>query len=461
MMTLQDVAFGGGREVESLHPEVTQDRRDEWALMAATASGESAVKTAGEKYLPKPSGYKAQQDGGKAMYAAYRGRAQFPEILTPSVSAMIGIIHGREIKIEMPDAMQSALWENADGDGMPLEVFHRNITRNLLTYGRFGVLADVPLAGGDPYLRGYAASAITNWDRDWCVLDETAMARDGFKWKTVKRYRELYLDGGAYAQRLWTANEKGEYASEEIAVVARGGAALTDVPFVVANAHDVSATILTPPLIGVARSALAIYQLSADYRHQLYMSGQETLVALNGPAPTAVGAGVVHAMQGDGISQPDLKYVSPSCSGIDAHLKAMEDNRIAAITAGARLLEQSDKVQESGEARRLRFASETATLSSIAMVSCALLERSLRHAGAFMGLPPDGIIVTPPENLMDQTISAAEFAALFGVYTQGGMSWPTLHAIGQKGGIFSADVDADAEYARINPVTDNLDQNAA
>jgi hypothetical protein len=32
------------------------------------------------------------------------------------------------------------------------------------------------------------------------------------------------------------------------------------------------------PLIGVAQAALAGYRLDADYRHQLYMSGQETFV---------------------------------------------------------------------------------------------------------------------------------------------------------------------------------------
>jgi len=195
----------------------------------------------------------------------------------------------------------------------------------------------------------------------------------------------------------------------------------------------------------VANAALAIYQLSADYRHQLYMSGQETLVAINGPAPTAVGAGAVHQMDGVTGMTPDLKYVSPTCSGISAHKEAMAEQREAAVMAGAKLLEQAAGGQESGEAKRLRYASETANLVSIAQSSCMLLEQSLKNVAMLMGLPEDEISVPAPTDLMDRTMSPADFASLFGVYKEGGMSWETFFANGQKGGIFSPETDADTE----------------
>jgi hypothetical protein len=201
----------------------------------------------------------------------------------------------------------------------------------------------------------------------------------------------------------------------------------------------------------VARAALAIYQLSADYRWQLYMSGQETLVAINGRGPDAVGAGVIHEMQGAEGLTPDLKYVSPSCSGIEAHKAAMESVRTQAVQAGARLMEQTQG-QESGEARKLRFASETATLTSIAQNSCALLERSLRNIAMLMGLSETdeaSIVVTPPADLLDSTISPADAEALMRVYQGGGMAWPTYYAALQRGGIASPERDADEEYALI------------
>jgi Domain of unknown function (DUF4055) len=434
------------------HFTITAERAAEWQLMRDAMDGESAVKLQGELYLAKPSGFKADPATESAKYKAYQGRAQFPEILAPSVSAMLGIVHGREIQIEIPPALEY-LWEDANGEGLPLEAFHRRITRELLVIGRYAVLADAPEGGGEPFLAGYCADSVINWDADWWVLDETGMVRDGYKWTKQPRYRVLAMDGIAYGQALYV----GESAAPvEIQVTAIGGKNLDRIPFAIANARDLSARIETPPLIGVARAALAIYQLSADYRHQLYMSGQETLVAINGDAPTMVGAGVVHKMSGSEGQTPDLKYVSPSCSGIDAHLKAMEDNRISAIQAGARLLEQSKGVEESGEARKLRFASETATLTSIAQASCALLERSLRNIAMIKGIPDDGIVVVPPSDLLDRTMTPQDLAALHGVYEAGGMSWQTYYDAGERGGVFSAERDADQEYALIEDKRDQL-----
>lgn len=427
--------------VKSYHPAITAARRAEWQLMRDCMDGETAIKQRGETYLPMPSGFKGQDDGGFAMYQAYMGRAQFPELLAPSVAAMIGIIHGQEIGIEMPDSM-GHLWENADGEGLPLEAFHRRITRELLVIGGYAVLTDVPVEGGDPYLVGYSRDLLINWDHEWYVLDETAKVRKGFVWEQLEKYRLLTLDGLWYTPYTFMGDTD---VGEEIVVRARGGQPLPRIPFAVGNAMDLSPKVEAPPLIGVANAAKAIYQLSADYRHQLYMSGQETLVAIDGEAPSRVGAGVVHQMNSGADKQADLKYVGPDCKGIEAHLVAMKDNREAAVMAGARLFEKTAAGAESGEAKRLRFASETATLTSIAQSSCMLLERALKNAAMLMGIPEEGIVVNAPADLMDRTMSPQDFAALFGVYNQGGMSWETYFANGQRGGIFSPETTAEDE----------------
>ncbi|MEW4469015.1 DUF4055 domain-containing protein [Parasphingorhabdus sp. JC815] len=424
--------------VKTFHPAITAARRNEWQLMRDCMDGENAIKGRAEVYLPMPSGFAGQDDGGVAMYNAYRGRAQFPELLAPSVGAMVGIIHGRELAIEMPSEM-NFLWENADGDNLPLEAFHRRITRELLVIGGYCVLTDAPKDGGDPYLVGLRRDKLINWDVDFWVLDETSNIRKGFIWEQLERYRVLQMDGGYFTAQIY----QGETLQvEEIEVRGRGGEKLPRIPFAVANAMDLSPTIEAPPLIGVANAAKAIYQLSADYRHQLYMSGQETLVAIDGEAPDMVGAGAVHQMNSGANNQADLKYVSPSCIGIEAHKIAMADNREAAVMAGARLFEHTAQGAESGEAKRLRYASETATLVSIAQSSSMLLERALKNAAMIMGLPENNITVEAPTDLMDNTMTPQDLAALFGVYVEGGMSWETYFAAGQKGGIFSPEQTA-------------------
>lgn len=165
-------------------------------------------------------------------------------------------------------------------------------------------------------------------------------------------------------------------------------------------------------------------------------------------------------MMGNDTMTPDLKYVSPTCSGIEAHEAAIEKQKEAAVMAGARMFEQEKSSQESGEARKLRFASETANLMSVSQVSAALLERGLKAAARMKGLDEKDIVVVPPKDLLDSTMSPADFAALFSVYSQNGMSWETFYERGQAGGIFSPERDAEEEYALINPEGAE-DENAA
>jgi hypothetical protein len=402
--------------------------------MRRADDGEGRVKAAGEVYLPKPSGFKAMPDGGTAMYDAYKARARFPEIVAPTLAAMVGVIHDKDIAIEMPNGL-NYLKERATKTGLSLDAFHRRVTSALLKLGRYSVLADAPSEGGEPFLCGYAGDAVINWDDTgtFYVIDDSGQVRKGFTWDREDRFVELVLEEGRYVQRVHVGG-----AATDITPTRSGGGTMDRIPFVVANSKDIAPDIQSPPMIGVARAAIAVYQLSADYRHQLFMSGQETLVAINGDAPKQIGAGVVHQMDGtDGVT-PDLKYVSPSCAGIEAHKIAMDDETDAAVRAGAKLLEQDGGAQESGKARQLRTASNNSVLASIAKVSCEVLEKSLRNAAMMMGLDQatqEQITVTPPKDLGDTTMSAQDAYALVQAWQLGGFSTRTLYENLQRGGI--------------------------
>ncbi|MFC3628219.1 DUF4055 domain-containing protein [Paracoccus angustae] len=423
---------------------------DEWAMLRACQRGEKAVKEAGEAYLPMPSGFRTQADAGRMMYSAYQMRAQFSEILAPTIRGMVGVIHRTEAQIDMPAAMQG-LWERATGDGLPLEALHRRITGELLLTGRYGLLAEASSEGSDlPWLAGYSAEALINWSegRDFYVLDESGLIRDEFQWREQKRYRVLQLDGGRYTVHTYTGEEKD---SKEIQPTARGGAALTEIPFVVMGPRDLSVAPSEPPLIGVARAALALYRLDADYRHVLYMSGQETLFIFNGEAPEAVGAGVVVCLTASKEDHaPDAKYVGPSGQSIGDLRQAIQDERANAASAGARLFDAEKKSAESGDALRIRYAAQTATLTSIAQASAQGLEKALRHIAVMIGVDPNTVVVRPNLSFIDATLSPTDAAALMALWQGGSISYQTFYEQLQKGEIASAERDHEAELKLID-----------
>jgi hypothetical protein len=436
--------------VDTKHPDYL-DRVDEWALMRDCARGETAVKAAGERYLPMPSGFRVQEDGGAKMFEAYQTRAQFSEILAPTIRGMIGVIHRTEAQIDMPPAMQG-LWERATADGLPLEALHRRITGELLLTGRYGLLADAASEGSDlPWLAGYTTEALINWSpsRDFFVLDESGLSRDGFSWKQHKAYRVLRLDEGRYSVERYDGEEQD---GEPVQPTARGGAALTAIPLVVMGPQDLSVSPQEPPLIGVARAALAMYRLDADYRHQLYMTGQETLVIINGDAPAAVGAGVVISLTASREDHaPDAKYVGPSGTGIEAHRTAILDERDNAASAGARLFDSEKRSAESGDALRIRYAAQTATLTSVALTSAQGLEKALRHIAVMIGADPNQVVVKPNLSFVDAGMTPEQAEALMRVWQGGGISYETYYENLQRGEIASAERTAEEEFALIKP----------
>jgi hypothetical protein len=429
-------------DITQLHPEYVE-RISEWQLMRDAIRGTTAVKEEGEEYLPMPSGFAAQQSTAKTnLYESYKMRAEFPEIMQPAVQAMVGVIHQTEIKIDLPEAMMP-IWECATKDGLPLEAFHRRVTAEILETGRYAILADAPEEGATPFLSGFRAEALLNWDeknRNMFVLDESGLMREGFTWVYRNQYLALTLEDGVYVGRRY--DQGGDLVGEELQPTTAKSDPLGIIPLVVVGPRDLSLKPETPPMIAIARAAIKMYQLSADYYWQLFMSGQETLFTLNAEAPTAIGAGVCWSLKPIDQGQTvDAKYVGPAGVGISSHRLAIQDAQEAAANAGARLFNSGAKAAESGDALRIRYTAETASLISIASASCAAMEAALRHVAVMMGLDPNEVVVTRPKSLVDQLMTPEEMSALMGLADGGKISDETLYEQLQAGNRASPERD--------------------
>jgi len=415
--------------------------------MRDTMRGTHAVKIMGPKYLPIPSGFVDQGADGGPMYAAYLQRAKFPNIVSPTIRGMVGLIHRIPAQVVLPEQLKPIM-ESATRDGMPLETFHRQITTELLTQGRYGILCDASSTGADiPYLVGYTAEMLINWSRsrDFYVLDESGMKRFGFIWVPRIQHRCLVLDDlGIYHAQEYQYHQ----LVADIIPQRFGGKPFTDIPFVVANPFDLNVTPQQPPLIGLAESAVAMYRLDADYRHQLFWSGQETLVCTGLPEqaalPKNVGSGTI---LGFGPGQ-DAKYIGPRGTGINAHRQALQDEMHNAISAGAQMFDVNSGY-ETGDALRLRYAQSGATLTTIALSSAAALEKALRFAAMYVGANPVEVVVVPNLKFVDAAMQPKEGIELVTMWQAGAISYRTLYENLQRGEIASPDREAGEELALI------------
>lgn len=438
-----------------------------WRLMRDAVDGEDAIKAKGTTYLPMKSGIVAMTDLAKQTqaYEAYKLRAEFPELVAPTIRGSVGTMLEKPAVIELPDALEP-LREKATRDGMTLDALHRRITVELMSVGRYGLLPGIA-GDGEPYLAGYVTEAISNWDDtdhvvDWLMLDESkkVLDRSTGMWTDLERYRECYIENGQYHSRIWTLGKDTWSADEPVAASGpqkRGQERLIDfLPFVFIDATDLSADPDDVPLYGLAKLAVRVYRMDADYTFALHMTSEPTPVAIgfdspkeavkNGEAPTTLGSSKLWLLPKGG----DAKYLEFSGPGLEQQAKAIDATLQRAIIFGAQLFADNKKSAESGEAIKTRLGNQHATLRSIALNSAAGLERALKNIARWVGSDPDKVKVTPNLDFADHTLTAQEITAIVAGWQASVYSWRTAFDRLQKGGIIPDDRKPEEELSLID-----------
>lgn len=434
-----------------------------WRLMRDCMAGEDEVKAKGEAYLPMKSGTRAIADPTlrQAAYDAYKLRAEFPELVAPTVRGAVGTMLDQPPAIELPAGME-ALRERATRDDLSLEALHRRIATELMITGRYGVLPGLS-ANGEPYLAGYIAEAITNWDTDseqrpdWLMLNESRLVLDRStgKWEQRDQYRECSVEGGSYGAREWVKGGAGWTATEVVEAATRKREPLTELPFVFIDTNDLTPDPDDVPLYGLGKLAVRIYRLDADYTFALHMTSEPTPWAngfadpaeavKNGQAPTTLGSSKLWLLP-EGATAGYLEFTGP---GLAAQQQAIQDSLNRAVVFGAQLLTDTQRTAESGEAIKLRLGNQTSTLKTIAMNSAAGLERALRNLAKWMGEDPEQVRVRPNTDFFDHTLSAQEITAIVKGWLDGAYSWETTFDRLRKGGVINPEVTAEEELERI------------
>lgn len=448
-----------------------------WELMRDAVAGEDDVKAKGVKYLPMKTGTAAIEDmtARARVYDLYKTRAEFPEIVAPTIRGAVGIMLAKPAKIDLPESMEH-LRERATLDGLTLDALHRRMGMEVITTGRYGLLPGIA-EDGTPHLSGYVAESIINWDAtdgitDYVVLDESGHVRDRAtgEWKTVTRLRECIAYDGRYQARVWIKSDDGWTVEEEGEAKTPRGRSLDFLPFVFVGSLDLTRDPDDVPLYGLAKLAMRTYRLDADFSFSLHMTSEPTPVAIGfddpanairqGVAPKTLGSSVLWILPAGG----DAKYLEFSGPGLEKQANAIQDALTRAAQFGAQVIQSGQSV-ESGEALKLRAASQTATLTSIAQTTAAGLEKALRNIAIWVGADPEKVVVTPNLEFFDRSISSQDIQSLVAAWQVGAISHRTLFDKFKQGGVIHADrtyeeeiKDSDGDFnLGLNPGADGID----
>jgi hypothetical protein len=414
---------------------------------------------------------------GQIAYDAYLTRAVFPDYVNIAVGAYLGLLHSSEATIQLPAVMEP-LRENATLYGESLQMLLMRINEEQLITGRVGLLLDMPkepaIKNPMPFIALYIADAIRNWDDatieegtarlNLVVLDESGYKRDtDFQWVLNSKYRVLKLGdlleneaANAKAQYMQAVfeNEGGlapMYDDQLMVAPLMRGQTLEQIPFVFVNSKDIVSEPDDPPLLGLANNCLTIYRGEADYRHSLFMQGQDTFVIsgerkkslseIEGVVAVRVGAGALVELEQGG----DAKYVGVNSAGIPEQRLALEGDRKRAETRAGQLLEKGGV--ESGLALKTRLGAQTNSLTQVARTGAMALERLLRICAQWMGANPNEVAVTPNTDFEDIALSSQGLVQLMQARAMGApISKRSIHANLSEQGLARYTYEEELDY---------------
>ena len=498
--------------LDSVHPLYALFAPD-WEQLRDAAKGERAVKEKGVKYLPPTSGMlldgmaknlvsrdPAANNGagteglgnapygrrnlGQAAYDAYLLRAVFPEYMSDALEYFMGALHNKSPVIELPEEMEP-LRNSATPLGEPLEILLQRINLEQLTTGRVGILADMPERPDPnnplPFIALYIAEAIRNWDdnaladsRDalnLVVLDESGLTRnDDFEWVTTSKYRVLQLGpittneaNGTVTYLTGSFSDTGgtpNYDPSKMFAPILRGTTLTAIPFQFINTKDISPEPDKSPLMSLCRQCFTIYRGEADYRQNLFMQGQDTLVVIGArqtntlpgettveePLRTGAGARIDLELQGD------AKYVGVNSQGLSEQRTALENDRKRSESRSGQLIDATQGDKESGTALKTRVGAQTATLNQIAKTGALALEMLLKTIARWMKADPEKVKVQPNLEFADYQMAGQDLVNLMTAKRNGApLSMESIHRLLVQGNLTAMDYITEQDRIKSEP----------
>ena len=439
-----------------------------WERCRHVTDGADAVKSAGEKYLPKLGG----QDYDE--YNAYKTRAFFYGATARTVQAYSGLVFRKDPTVTSPEGTRvEEIFRNVTLTGVTLDDFAVDVFGEVACVGRVGVYVALPREGAAnarAYATLYRAENIVNWQTELrsgqyrlrrVVLREIFYATqdDPYEFEQREQYRDLYLDeSGYFAVDVWREAEQADTSGdrwfrveEESAQPRFRGRRLDFIPFQFVNASSIEAIPENPPLLSLVDANLDHYRLMADYRHGLHFCGLPTPWVAGFPAEMELKIGSATAWVS---SDPTAKagMLEFTGQGLDPMKQAIEQIVGYMASLGARLLEQDKRAAEAAETHRIRQSREEATVSTIANAVSAGLSNVATWLLNLSGVDGEATVELNTD-LVDAKLEPAELRELVQAWQAGAISFETLYHNLRQGERTRPHVSAEEEKTLIEAET--------
>ena len=393
--------------VNSTHPEYDANAAS-WLRARDVFAGEDAVKSAGERYLPKLD---SQSDDE---YHAYKSRASFFNATARTADGFVGLIFRREPVVRLPEkttgvgAALAASADDLDLLGTSLSAYAKNVVAEVVSVGRCGTLVDWENEGQQrAYAVLYQAEQILNWRTarvngrnalTLVVLKEQATFRhrtfngdhptDEFESDTVEQLRVLKLEASGDEWRcvveLWqdladghrkkSKRGKTEWTKVETRIPLRLGKPLPLIPFVFHGPRHSLPLVDKLPLADIITVNLDHYRLNADYKHGLHFTALPTawVSGFDKGNELRIGSSTAWVAETAGATAGFLEFTG---QGLTTFERAMDrDERLMAVL-GTRMLEAQKRVGESADAIAMRQSGEDSVLGAlVASISDSLTQ---------------------------------------------------------------------------------------
>lgn len=452
--------------VNTTHPEYDQYIQT-WEKMRHVIDGEDAIKKAGIKYLPKPSGM------DDADYNGYKERAVYFNAVNRCIDAFSGMVFRKTPVMEYPSQMQGVV-DDITLNGIGLVGFCEQVVQEVLEVGRCGVLVDYPIDDGvfrtqaqaqmdgrRAYARLYKAENIINWRLatrggkqylEMLVLKETELTQDTqdpFKMVEVDVYRVLEMIDGVYRQTEWVKS-KVDYVMRAEIYPKQNGSNLDFIPFTFFGTRDNGVDVCKPVFKDLMLTALAYYRNSADYEHGLHFTGNPqpvvTGISLGGGEELRIGSSSAWVLQNENAN---AFYMEFKGEGLTSIRQAILDKRQDMAALGARILEADKAAAEASSTLAQRRVGEVSILASIANSVSYGIENVLRDIAFWEGYPVEGIAVSLNTDFVSERLSAQEIQTIVNSWMSGAISKQTMWYMLQQGEVVPDTITYEEEQARL------------